>query len=195
MSVAPSCGILRTTMSKQDDDDGSSWTTVVKMNRRRRQRQPDYASLFSEVTHLNIEDYNVSLDDLQTAIRTKHFVQAPISAEKALIATKKRHRSTSGGDYNTVFEEPSHMVRISFQDKGVRAERYVSPRHVDTFQCFLEETADEWRAAPVDPMIAVFSMENHLDKDKTLEQLRTEDNKKLGVGLKEARGRQVARGS
>jgi hypothetical protein len=42
-------------------------------------------------------------------------------------------------NYNTVFEEPLHLIRVSFREEGGRTERLVSPTRLQTFQCYFTQ--------------------------------------------------------
>ena len=158
------------TMAADKTDLDKGWEVVVR--KQRHKSGPATPDLFP--TTPIVEEHKVPMSSLNRAIVHKHFVKAPITAELALAATQSRPMKTSSGwsiGYNTVFQEPSHMVRISFREEGGRAERLISPVALPTMQCFYCKEACEWRASFVGLTLAIFTLEDHLDKPRTIRQL------------------------
>ncbi len=126
-----------------------------------------HSLLYPCAINSRVEDPKVNLGQFNEAILLKHFVDGPISAKSALVATTRRKRRTSSGgivNYNTVFECPDHLMKVAYWDvdRG-RFERYVSPRALEAFQCYFDDTSEKWRAGYVGLVWFVLTMQDHLD--------------------------------
>ncbi len=166
--------------NSEENGGGTSWHFVRK---RRPRPRPPFASPSFEFSHLFpskvvIQDHRVPISSLNRAIVHKHFSPPPVTVERALALTRgRRRRTSSGGEvaFNTVFAQPPHLVRVSFQDgRGLRAERLVSPSAVPTVQCWYDRLKEEWLGMEVGQVFVVFDTGDHLDRATLLKQLPKE---------------------
>ncbi len=140
-----------------------------------KQRSPKKRTFKDIVTGKVItQDHKVSVSTISKAIQDKHFAWS-ICPKAALTTTTKRFGRTSNGGqviYNSVFEWPTHLKRVTYWERGERCDRLVSSEPLETYQCYYDISEDTWRAGYVGPVFFVLNLHDHLDKKIIMKQFQ-----------------------
>ncbi len=141
-------------------------------SKQRSPRKRKLSEVFSST--VIIQDSRVAVSTISKAIQDKHFVRH-ISPRAALTTTTKRFGNTSNGgrvQYNTVFERPTHLKRVTYWERGEKCDRLISSEPLPTYQCYYDISEESWRAGFVGHVFFVLNLHDHLDKKIIMKQFQ-----------------------